>query len=82
MAGRGAAAEDVLNTTAEQSRRIDKLTLAAGRDPVSVRRSYHPRAVGTARKNVHLRGGLRRAQLPGKLTGGLMGPFSHLKPIR
>jgi alkanesulfonate monooxygenase SsuD/methylene tetrahydromethanopterin reductase-like flavin-dependent oxidoreductase (luciferase family) len=36
----GASAEEVLVTTAEQSRRIDDLATAAGRDPASIRRSY------------------------------------------
>jgi hypothetical protein len=30
----------VLTATAEQSHRIDELAVAAGRDPVSIRRSY------------------------------------------
>jgi alkanesulfonate monooxygenase SsuD/methylene tetrahydromethanopterin reductase-like flavin-dependent oxidoreductase (luciferase family) len=36
----GASADEVLTATAEQSHRIDELAVAAGRDPVSIRRSY------------------------------------------
>lgn len=36
----GASAEDILSTTAEQSRRIDRLAIAADRDPSTIRRSY------------------------------------------
>jgi alkanesulfonate monooxygenase SsuD/methylene tetrahydromethanopterin reductase-like flavin-dependent oxidoreductase (luciferase family) len=36
----GAAADEVLTATAEQSGRLDELALAAGRDPASIRRSY------------------------------------------
>jgi alkanesulfonate monooxygenase SsuD/methylene tetrahydromethanopterin reductase-like flavin-dependent oxidoreductase (luciferase family) len=36
----GASADDVLTATAEQSRRLDELAEAAGRDPASIRRSY------------------------------------------
>jgi alkanesulfonate monooxygenase SsuD/methylene tetrahydromethanopterin reductase-like flavin-dependent oxidoreductase (luciferase family) len=36
----GASADEVLTTTAEQSRRIDDLAVAAGRDPSSILRSY------------------------------------------
>jgi alkanesulfonate monooxygenase SsuD/methylene tetrahydromethanopterin reductase-like flavin-dependent oxidoreductase (luciferase family) len=36
----GASADEVLTTTAEQSRTIDELAVAAGRDPASIRRSY------------------------------------------
>jgi hypothetical protein len=36
----GASADEVLTATAEQSRRIDDLAFAAGRDPAAIRRSY------------------------------------------
>jgi alkanesulfonate monooxygenase SsuD/methylene tetrahydromethanopterin reductase-like flavin-dependent oxidoreductase (luciferase family) len=36
----GASADEVLTTTAEQSRTIDTLAANAGRDPASIRRSY------------------------------------------
>ena len=36
----GASADEVLTATAEQSRKIDDLARAAGRDPSSIRRSY------------------------------------------
>jgi alkanesulfonate monooxygenase SsuD/methylene tetrahydromethanopterin reductase-like flavin-dependent oxidoreductase (luciferase family) len=36
----GAPADVVLNTTAEQNRKIDRLAIAAGRDPAAIRRSY------------------------------------------
>jgi alkanesulfonate monooxygenase SsuD/methylene tetrahydromethanopterin reductase-like flavin-dependent oxidoreductase (luciferase family) len=36
----GASADEVLTTTAEQSRTIDNLAVNAGRDPASIRRSY------------------------------------------
>jgi alkanesulfonate monooxygenase SsuD/methylene tetrahydromethanopterin reductase-like flavin-dependent oxidoreductase (luciferase family) len=36
----GASADEVLTMTAEQSRRLDELAVAAGRNPVSIRRSY------------------------------------------
>ena len=36
----GASADEVLTATAEQSRKIDDMAVAAGRDPTSIRRSY------------------------------------------
>jgi alkanesulfonate monooxygenase SsuD/methylene tetrahydromethanopterin reductase-like flavin-dependent oxidoreductase (luciferase family) len=36
----GASADEVLTATAEQSRKLDELAVAAGRDPASIRRSY------------------------------------------
>lgn len=36
----GASAQEILSITAEQNRRLDRLAIAAGRDPAGIRRSY------------------------------------------